>query len=176
MSRRFSTYPWLVTLMLVLGSCQSSPDEDLVQANAAMASMGQNRTLAKSCFRVAYPNGNATDFVRYLFSDLGSAEWPIALDQLEAEQMKAIKQKVIPPTVTVSANQRQYLDRKELVLEAIEGKIQARGYLPQETKPTLEDEWGLGTASVEPNVISLCQSNIEMGIGIGQEEQPGVTK
>jgi hypothetical protein len=138
-----------------------------VQANAAMASMTKNPNLSRSCFRVAYPEGNAADFIRYLFSDMGVAEWPSAVDQMEADQMNAINQAVVPSTVAVSANQRQHPDRKELVLDAADGSIQARGYLPQATEPNLEAEWDLGTASTDPGVIPLCESNIEMGMGIG---------
>ncbi|WP_148288334.1 hypothetical protein [Prochlorothrix hollandica] len=169
---KLSSASCILPLGLVLGSCQSPPDSDLLAANAALAPLSQNRILSQSCFAVAYPNGVAADFVRYLFSDLGSAEWPVAFGEGDVEQMEAMGQVPLPPNVVISAHERQYPDRKELVITAVAGLIQVRGYLPQETEPNFVDEWELGTASTSPEVVPLCESNIDMGLGIDLEPQP----
>lgn len=168
--------PWLVGLGVALNGCQSSDpnaqalDADLMAANAAFAGMTQNWTLSHSCFGVAYPEGGAENFVRYLFSDLGSAEWPVAFDELEAEQMAAIGQTSLPPNVVVSPNERQYFDRKELVLQAQDGQIYVRGYLPEQSDPQFETYWELATVQTSPDVVPLCESNLDLGIGIDMED------
>ncbi|NEO28025.1 MAG: hypothetical protein F6K03_14370 [Kamptonema sp. SIO4C4] len=150
----------------------SPTDEQLEQAAAAMADMTKRPTLSRSCFYVVYPNGQATEFINYLFSDLGTAEWPIAIDPMEAEQMQSIGKDVLPPEVKVSPQQRSDPQQKELVLMAnAEGQIMAEGYLPEEDTPTLTQEWSLATATPDQATQDLCRSNIEMGIdaGMGNE-------
>jgi hypothetical protein len=131
-----------------------------------MAAMAKPASLGKSCFTVVAPNGQPSEFVDYLFSDLGAAEWPIAMDEFEAEQMRSIGQPVVPPTVQVSRNQRQHIDRKELVLRGDDanGMVVAQGYLANGAEPMFEAQWPLATAQPGPGVAELCQSNIEMGI------------
>lgn len=164
-----------MTLSVVLNSCQSTAttttlDSDLVEANAALAMMTQDRILSRSCFRVAYPEGGSENFVRYLFSDLGSAEWPVAFDEVEAEQMKAAGQKPLPPNVVISANARVYSDRKELVIQSQNGQISVKGYLPHTTDPQFEAVWELGQSQTQSEFVPLCESNIDMGMGIDIEE------
>ncbi|MDB9314176.1 hypothetical protein PN462_13775 [Spirulina sp. CS-785/01] len=157
----------------LLNSCQGqTTDEQLQQAAAAMADMTKPSTLSRSCFYFVYPNGQATEFVQYLFSDLGSAEWPVAIDPMEAEQMKSIGKDVLPPEVRVSPQQRRYPQEKELVLSAnAEGEIVAEGYLQEEATPTLTQTWSLATATPDEPTRQLCQSNIEMGIDAGMTHE-----
>ena len=63
-----TNYLLLGILALFSTACQSAPDPDLKQANAAIAKMAVDRTLTKSCFSVVYPDREASDFVKYLFS------------------------------------------------------------------------------------------------------------
>ncbi|MEB3274620.1 MAG: hypothetical protein ACO4AI_14080 [Prochlorothrix sp.] len=160
----------------LLSSCQSPTDSDLMAANTALSAMVTTRNLKNSCFGVAYPEGGAENFIRYLFSDLGSAEWPVAFDALEREQMAAAGQTPIPANVVISALDRQYPDRKELVLQAQTGQITAQGYLPEETTPHFEALWELGPAVTNPTpdplMVPLCESNIDMGMGIDGLDPP----
>lgn len=150
----------------LLASCRAAPDPDLESANRAMSTMASSRILTRSCFSVVHPNGTASDFVQYLFSDLASAEWPVAFDEMEAEQMRAIGQAPLPPNVRVSYLKRQQPDSKELVLIPDDGNqaILVKGYLANDTSVAFEDEWSLGTAQADLATQHLCHSNLEMGI------------
>ena len=87
-------------LVLSVTSCQSPSDPDLRKANDALERMATHSTLAKSCFSVVYPNGKASDFINYLFSDFGELRNGQSLfDEMEAEQMRAIGQTPLPRNV-----------------------------------------------------------------------------
>ncbi len=153
----------------LLASCGGQPaDPQLEQAADALAAMTQSSHLSRSCFYLVYPSGRAPEFIQYLFSDLGAAEWPVALDPMEAEQMQAAGQTVLPPEVSISPQQRRNPQQKELVLTAdAEGQVVATGYLPGETEPNLTENWQLATATPDEFARNLCQSNLEMGIDGG---------
>lgn len=169
-----TNYLLLGILALFSTACQSAPDPDLKQANAAIAKMTVDRTLTKSCFSVVYPDGEASDFVKYLFSDLGAAEWPIAFDEMEEEQFKAIGQPLLPRNVTVSPSKRNQPNSKEIVLIADNANraVLVQGYVAESNEVAFEAQWPLGTAQASEATRQLCQSNLEMGIDpFSPEEQ-----
>ena len=87
---------WLMaSLLLLLTGCGSAPDKNLTAANTALSQMVSNRILSRSCFTVAYPDGQAADFIDYMFSDLGSAEWPVAFDEYEEQLMNQLDEQVL---------------------------------------------------------------------------------
>ena len=161
-----ANYLLLGILVLLSAGCQSASDPDLKQANAAMAKMAVDQTLTKSCFPVFYPHGEASDFVNYLFSDLGTAEWPIPFDEMEEEQFKSIGQPSLPRNVTVSPFKRNHPNSKEIVLIADNANrtVLVQGYLAESNEIVFEAQWPLGTAQASEATHHLCQSNFEMGI------------
>lgn len=160
------THGLIGLLSLLAVGCQSPSDPDLTQASDALSKMATNSTLTKSCFSVVYPNGEASDFINYLFSDLASAEWPIAMDEMEAEQMKSVRQTPLPNNVVVSPLKRAKTESKEIVLkpDSAERAILVEGYLAGSNTVDFEDRWPLGTAQASDATQQLCQSNIDMGI------------
>lgn len=163
----------MLGLGALLGSCSPSEDADLAQAMRATSGMGQASHLQRSCFYLIHPDGRPADFVSYLFSDLGGAEWPIALDPDEAAGMKAAKIPPLPEGVSLSSGQRQYRDRKELVLTGnnAEGHIEMAGYLPNADEPNVQATFTLATAQPDDFTQQICQSALESGIspGIGPD-------
>ncbi len=158
-------YSWTLLLavsLMGLTSCQAA-DPDLAQASEAMAAMATRKHLSRSCFYVVYPQGQASEYVNYLFSSLGAGEWPTALDPEEAA---AIRVTLLPDNVRVSPLQRQHLEKKELVLSADDqqGIIQAKGYLPDQTNPSFESQWSLGSATPSPLAQAACENAIDIGI------------
>jgi|GEM_PF-1280599 len=150
---------------LLLGGCQQ-PDPQLKQASFAMAKMATQKALSRSCFYMIYPNGKPSDFVEYLFSDLGVAGWPLAFDEQEVEQMKAVGMVPLPREVVVSPRERQKPQQKELVLvpDDASNKIEAKGYLPEQDSPNVQNQWNLATATPDEATQQFCRSNLELGI------------
>lgn len=162
----------IATIWLLMVSCGGAPaDAELSQAAQAMAQLARSRHLERSCFYVVYPQGTPTDFVGYLFSDLGSADWPVAFEPLEAEQMQSAGITPLPGTVKISAQQREQPEQKELVLLADDaaGDIQLLGYLPNETEPNVEERIPLTPANPEDFTVQMCQSSLEMGVSPGPD-------
>ncbi|MGB0564544.1 MAG: hypothetical protein ACPGVO_22505 [Spirulinaceae cyanobacterium] len=161
--------------MTLAGCFSASQDAELAQAAKAVTGMGKARHLKRSCFYIVHPSGQPSDFVGYLFSDLGVAEWPIALDPVEAEGMEASGITLLPETVRLAPGQRQNLPEKELVLSAndAEGQVKLAGYLPNEVEPNLETTLTLVTATPDEFAQQLCQSAIESGIDPGIGPEPG---
>ncbi|MEM8639227.1 MAG: hypothetical protein AAGG51_10490 [Cyanobacteria bacterium P01_G01_bin.54] len=159
----------LLGTVMVLGGCSASQDAELAEAVKAASGMGKARHLQRSCFYIIHPNGQPSDFIGYLFSDLGAAEWPIALDPIEAEGMKAAGITPLPETVRLSPGQRQYLTQKELVLtgDDAKGAIEIVGYLANETQPNLAATFTLATTTPDEFAQQLCQSALESGIEPG---------
>ena len=160
------SYFFFGIIFVLATSCQSGVDEDLKQANDSLAKMTTKRNLAKSCFSVVYPQGDVANFVNYLFSDLGAAEWPIAFDEMEAEQIESIGQTPLPRNVVVSPLKRNQLNSKEIVLAPdLENQVVVvKGYLPGSQEVVWENQWSLGTAQASEDTQQLCQSNLETGI------------
>ena len=105
-------------ILFALSACDSVPEapSDIRQAAAAIKGTTSSRMLSRSAFYVAFPNGKPSDYVRYAFSTMGSAEMPYAFDEFEAEQMRAIGQSVFPPTVTLVPHSRDPNIDRQLVL------------------------------------------------------------
>lgn len=177
----------LVCAMMMAGCGVEPTDPELRQAARAMHQMTTRSILSRSCFYVAYPDGSPSDFVDYLFSPLGAAEWPprdgrtapgeeLSPDQaimretmaFEAEQAKAAGLAVLPGSVRISRMQRRDPTAKELVLRPDDSKgvVVATGYMANQSEPVTASEWKLPTGSPDQGVRQVCNSNIEMGIGI----------
>ena len=153
-------------LLVLISACSSANkvDKELNQANKALKDLARPSSLTKSCFYLVYPQGNATDFVKYLFSPLGSAELPIAFDEEEASQMKSVGMATLPPNVKISINQRSHQKEKELVLIPQNNTVIVNGYLPDENQPILETEWELSKIEIDQSTKLICESNLDLGI------------
>lgn len=166
MKNDFHLQWWLGCLIILISACSSSSklDPDLNQANKALKGLASPSSLTKSCFYLVYPNGNATDFAKYLFSPLASAELPIAFDEEEAAQMNSVGMTTLPPNVKISINLRSHVKEKELVLIPRNNILTVNGYLPDESQPVLETEWQLSKVEINESTKLICESNLDLGI------------
>ena len=110
----------MMSSILLLQSCQS-PDSDLAAANAALSKMVKRPALQRSCFTVVFPDCQVSNFLDYLFSNLGAAEWPIAFDEFKEEQMKLISQVPLPHHAVASS-----FNGKNLFLAGFYNKAKSR--------------------------------------------------
>lgn len=152
-------------LLLAIAACGQRSDPDLTQAIGALRSMSSSSGLSRSCFSVVYPDGKPSEFITYMFSDLGAAEMPMPMDEGEAEQMKSAGQAMLPRTVLLSPAQRIDPNNKELVLIAndAEQSIVLKGYLNNQTEPLTEVTIPLGKGTPPEEVRMLCNSAIGAG-------------
>ena len=93
--------------IVTIASCatpQPEIDPELSQAIASVRYMTGPRWLSRSSFQVTYPDGKPSDYVNYIFSDFGIAEWPLALDEFEEEQMRSANIPPLPRNVALVPN------------------------------------------------------------------------
>lgn len=158
-------------ILFALSACDRAPEapSDIRQAAAAIKGTTSSRMLSRSAFYVAFPNGKPSDYVRYAFSTMGSAEMPYAFDEFEAEQMRAIGQSVFPPTVTLLPHSRDPNIDRQLVLTGNDerGVLIVRGYVQGTVEPVLEKEWALPQVSPAPGVREMFEGNMQMGMDAG---------
>ena len=156
---------WLaVALLAGCGGGERAP-ADLRQAAAALKAMSAPRHLSRSAFSAAFPDGTPSQYVSYLFSDMGAAEWPVAMDETEAEGMRAARIPVLPPTVRVVALRPDPGAGRQLVVSADDarGVVVVRGYETHDGEPLLEREWSLPRVKPAPGVAEMHRSAAEMG-------------
>lgn len=91
--------------LATLPACAPEVPSDLQQAVAVAQYMASPRWLGRTAFPESAPDDpKPSDFVRYVFSDFGVAEWPMALDPREEEQLRATRTPVLPRTVALVPN------------------------------------------------------------------------
>lgn len=158
----------LLALALSLSGCGGgdSAPADLRQAAATIKAMSAPRNLSRSAFSAAFPDGTPSQYVSFLFSTMGSAEMPVAMDEQEAAAMRAVGMPPIPATVALVARERDPRAGNQLVLGFDDGRgvVIARGYLAEGGEPVLEREWPLPKVAPAPGVEMLYRSNRELGM------------
>ncbi len=118
--------------------------KDLKQASAVIKQMSSKRRLSRTHFVVINPK-TPTKFVGYMFSALGSADWPpydtSSLDEIE--QAKAIGDILIPSSVELVAFKMDPKKSKQLVIIPDDKNwlIRVDGYVDVKKPPVLKLEW-----------------------------------
>ncbi len=100
--------------------CRNAPEMDttLSQAVASVSYMTSERWIARSAFQATYPDRKPSDYVSYLFSDLGVAEWPIAIDEQERQQLRAAGIPPLPPGIPLVPNRPDPNHERQVVIRA----------------------------------------------------------
>lgn len=136
---------------LLLSACgDNGPDEppELKRAAAVVRYMASANQLKRSSFYVVYPEGKPSQFVSWMFSTFGTAEWPPAEDSDEYDALegaKALGIPVIPKDVLIVANKPDPSAGKQVVVRSDDQKsaVIVEGYLKPEGPPVLTRQWEL---------------------------------
>jgi len=127
-------------LLLVTYSCNRQRLEpDLQQAVDAVYFMTSERFLSRSGFRYLFPEAKPSQYVSYIFSDLGVAEWPIALDEMEEQQLRSAGIPTLPSDVVLVAQRPDPGHKQQVVLRADDsaGLVIIEAYPSPTTAPQL---------------------------------------
>ena len=171
MSRRLATG----ALALVLAAC-TAPPPDLVAGTEVIHHLLRPRHLSKSPFSVLFEDPKPSDFVSYIFSDMGlrewslapatgpDANWPIGRPVDEPEQLRAIGAPVPPPGIHFAARAPVPGKAKQVVVgyDDATNMIIVTGYVAGSAEPALVREWPLPTGvRPEPGVREFTRGHIE---------------
>lgn len=132
-----------LALLATLPACAPAVPGDLQQAVAVAQYMASPRWLGRTAFPESAPEDpKPSDFVRYVFSDFGVAEWPMALDPREEEQLRATRTPVLPPTVSLVPNAPSMEHGRQVVLRPDDaaGVLHIVAYEHPQMDPVMEVE------------------------------------
>ena len=132
------------------GCVEKGPEEpqELKRAAQAVAYMVAPKHLERSSFYAIYPEGKPSQFVKWMFSTFGTAEWPPAEDSPDEAALEgaiALRIPIIPRDVAIIRDKPDADLAKQLVVRAddLKGMVIAEGYLAPEGPPVLTREWKL---------------------------------
>lgn len=160
--------PILLPLLWIACSGESNPPE-LVQGARVVKWMMAEKNLERSAYAYLLPNGTPRQFVSYLFSSIGSAEWPMEEESNEGisqEEAQAIRMPLLPKGVRFTHSKPNPSFGKQIVLKWDDARnvVIVEGYLDPTLPPDLTREFTLPkVVSTNPLAKIAAESNLEMG-------------
>jgi hypothetical protein len=156
---------WLITIV----ACTQSGPPELEQAADVVGDMLKPINLSRSMYSVAFPNGRPSQFVSYMFSTMGSAEWPPSeewVDEIEREQMAAIGQTLIPAGVAIVPQTPDSDLGKQLVVTFDNDRavVIAHGYEDPVAEPVVSREWKIPQVEPAIGIREIYEANLEEGL------------
>jgi hypothetical protein len=164
-------------LASALAGCSSAPP-DLAKAINAVGAMVSRHGLERSAFYAVYPDGTPSDFVAFLFSPLGKAEWvpddaatPGRTGLVSAEDVLAVGGELRPGAVGLVSEAPEPRIHRQVVLRADDerGVVIAAAYEQPGQAPVVVHEWALPRVTLAPGVAEMARENLESGVDAGAE-------
>jgi hypothetical protein len=156
-------------ILMLTSGCDLQPPSDLDQAAKVIQYMMKPNHLARSAFAAAFSDPKPSQFVSYLFSEMGAAEWPAAdtlADELEREQMKAIGAPMLPAGVAFVPRMVDPERGRQLVVmfDDSRGVVIVVGYENPAQTPVFKREWILPHVDPVPGVRAMYQAGLQAGM------------
>ena len=160
-----------ITLFLIITHShkrtKSEPTEFEKAANAVHW-MILPHNLSRSAFTVAFPEGLPSEFVNYMFSDMGVAEWPPYEDsgEFSPEELKFIRIPLIPKDIELVPLYPDPEVEKQLVIKFDDnrGMLIVEGYNDPEQEPVLVREWNLPRVEPAVGIEQIYETNYDLGM------------
>ena len=143
----------ILILILVLSGilgCEAPPEyPELEKAIRVVRYLSAPNQLHRSSFLVMFPDGQPSDFVTWMFSTFGTAEWPPSEGSLELEDsdwedaMRTTGTPIRPREVSLVPLKPDPDLKKQVVVrwDNVRRKILVEGYLESGAAPVLVREW-----------------------------------
>ncbi|QPJ62367.1 MAG: hypothetical protein G3M70_11005 [Candidatus Nitronauta litoralis] len=138
------------TFFFLKDCCEPEGDPELRKGIQLVRYMSAPWQLRRSSFLVFYPDGKPSDFVNWMFSPFGTAEWPptegmVEMDEMVGMQARSIGAPILPNSVRMSSFQLVSEPGKQVVVKADDtrGMILVEGFLDPEGPPEITDGWPL---------------------------------
>ncbi|MFC1650495.1 hypothetical protein ACFL2X_02895 [Candidatus Latescibacterota bacterium] len=124
--------------------------------------------LSRSSFTVAFPDGVPSEYVNYIFSEMGVAEWPPFEDSGEftLQELKSMRIPYIPTGIEISQLEPDPDYGAQIVLKHDDSRnmVIVEGYTDPSQPPVITREKELPKVMPGPGVIEIYESNFEMGL------------
>ena len=133
--------------------CGGGPPTDLAEAAEVVHYLTRPSVLRHSAFTAAFSDPLPSQFVSYIFSEMGASEWPgegSFSGQQQRDPTHAFPEPVPPPGVVFVARRADPAAGRQLVVtfDDARGVVIVVGYEDPGGEPVLEREWPL--PDVEP--------------------------
>lgn len=165
----------IAIVVALLAACGSSEDAELKQASSVILWMSAPMNLQRSMFSAAYPDCKPSEFVAFIFSQMGSAEWPPSIEEAEndptvRDQTDAVRMPLVPQSVAFVAHKIDPAKGKQLVITFDDERrvVIVTAYLDPASEPQFIREFTLERVTPAPGVREMFQSNVETGMGYGK--------
>ncbi len=158
---------FVLTILILMTACAEKAPPELNQAAKVIKFMMKPSNLSRSSFSVLFEQHKPSEFVSYIFSEMGAAEWPLGGGFDDPEQLKAIGAPVPPADVTFTSRKPDKTNKKQIVVgfDDDKGVVTIAAYLDPTKPPVFEREWKLATSIKSAQGIEeMTQSNLQMGI------------
>ena len=157
---KISIRQFLILLLFFLPSflgCEGAVPSDLDRAAKVIRFMSEENKLERTSFPALYPKCLPSEFVKWLFSEKGKAEWPDSLDNDDSNpdvRNKAFKEgaPIVPKSVKFFAGKTDPDAGRQLIVKANDASrtIIVEGYGDPQKKPDLKREWDLPVVKQVP--------------------------
>ena len=157
---------------LLAFGCSDPVYSEIEQGVRVIGYMVSPRRLILSSYSALFPDGGKpSDFVSYIFSDIGVAEWPESEANAEEsemirEQARAIGAPLIPKDVVIVPLSVNLKLGKQVVVKFDDerGVVIAEGYSDPNKKPILVREWKLPKVRPAAGVEEMAQGQLQTGM------------
>jgi len=155
--------------VLLCSGCGRQPPSDLNDAAKVIQYMMKPSHLARSAFAAAFSDPKPSEFVSYIFSEMGATEWPAAdtgADELEREQMMAMGAPMLPAGVAFVPRMVDPERGRQLVVKFDDsrGVVIVVGYEDPAQVPVFKREWVLPHVDPVPGVRAMYQAGLQAGM------------
>ena len=124
--------------------------------------------LSRSAFTVAFPEGLPSEFINYMFSDMGVAEWPPYEDsgEFSPEEIRAMRIPLIPKEIELVPLYPDPEVDKQLVIKFDDSRrmVIVEGYSEPKQEPVLVREWNLPRVEPDAGIENIYWYNYDMGM------------
>ena len=164
----------LVLTGAILACVVEATPTDLRQGAHVITYMAAPMNLKRSMFMGLFPNGKPSQFVSFIFSSVGSAEWPYSeemaqMDPMMREQAASIRMPLVPAGVSFTDHSPKSELGRQIVVRFDDARnvLIVEGYEDPTQPPVLSIEKRFRLPTLQPHerelLERLAQSNLEMG-------------
>jgi hypothetical protein len=152
--------------LLLLAACGESEPADLVQAAQVIQHMLQPEVIAQSTFAVAFQDPRPSQFVSFLFSEMGGLEWAATAKVTGASPPGVNGRLATAAGIVFVPRQPDPALGRQIVVSYDDdrGLIVVEGFEDPTGQAVLRREWVLPDVNPSPGVRALYQANQQAGM------------
>ena len=137
---------FLLSLPLFYADFGPKENIELRKGIAAVRYMSAPRQLQRSSFLLIYPNGTSEQFLSWMFSPLGIAEWPpyeggLEFSSGEEAMIRKTGKPFLPANLVLISQEPDLEKGRQVVIRADRGLLIAEGYENPEEPPVVVKKW-----------------------------------